>query len=185
MTIKRRNSLSVVLNVVLDEICPVAVPATSDQPAMLPDGYYVLRSRTYGVFVFWRGFFTDPKDLAPPVETIERTLIYPLDKKESAKSMKFPDASNVPANMLFPTDALAFDMLSRFIDHEYVDPADMWMRGVAATLGIVKGKPFAPDAALRQTLERATGSPFSRPGRGGLEKAANRLDMLTSGQPHT
>jgi hypothetical protein len=31
----------------------------------------------------------------------------------------------------------------------------MWMRGVAASLGIVKGKPFAPDASLRATLDRA------------------------------
>jgi hypothetical protein len=36
----------------------------------------------------------------------------------------------------------AFDMLSRFINHEYVDPADMYMRGMAAELGIVKGQPF-------------------------------------------
>jgi hypothetical protein len=53
-----------------------------------PDGYYTLRSRTYGVFVFWRGFFKDPKDLAPPVENIERTRIYPLGKEQSAKPMQ-------------------------------------------------------------------------------------------------
>jgi hypothetical protein len=120
-----------------------------------PDGYYTLRSRTYGVFVFWRGFFQDPKDLAAPVKNIERTRIYPLGKESTAKPMQFPDASNVPANMLFPTDGTAFDMLSRFIDHEYVDPADMWMRGVVANLGIVKGKAFAPDATMRSTLDRA------------------------------
>ena len=120
-----------------------------------PDGYYTLRSRTYAVFVFWRGFFKDPKDLAPPVKVIEQTRIYPLGKSNSAKPMQYPDASNVPANMLFPTDGSAFDMLARFIDSEYVDPADMWMRGVAASLGIVKGKAFAPDTALRATLDRA------------------------------
>jgi hypothetical protein len=120
-----------------------------------PSGYYTMRSRTYGVFVFWRGFFKDPKDLAPPVENIQRARIYPLGKQDSAKPMQFPDASNVPANMLFPTDGAAFDMLARFIDHEYVDPADMWMRGIAASLGIVKGKPFAPDTGLRATLDRA------------------------------
>jgi hypothetical protein len=57
--------------------------------------------------------------------------------------------------MLFPTDGTAFDMLARFIDHEYVDPADMWMRVIAASLGIVKGKAFAPDPGLRATLDRA------------------------------
>jgi hypothetical protein len=139
---------------------PIAVEAASICYCRLyqgtpPSGYYALRSRTYGVFVFWRGFFKDPKDLAPPVENIERTRIYPLGKKDSAKAMQFPDASTVPADMLFPTDGAAFDMLARFIDHEYVDPSDMWMRGVAASLGIVKGKAFAPDAGLRATLDRA------------------------------
>jgi hypothetical protein len=126
-----------------------------DYKGTVPNGYYTLRSRTYGVFLFWRGFFTDPRDLAPPVENIERTRVYPLGKEASAKPMQFPDASNVPANMLFPTDGTAFDMLARFIDHEYVDPADMWMRGIAASLGIVKGKAFAPDVGLRATFDRA------------------------------
>jgi hypothetical protein len=74
----------------------------------------------------------------------KQTRIYPLEKRGSAKPMQFPDASNAAANMLFPTDGTAFDMLARFIDHEYVDPADMWMRGIAASFGIVKGKAFAP-----------------------------------------
>jgi hypothetical protein len=83
---------------------------------------------------------------------IQKTRIYPLGKKENAKPMQFPDASNVPVNLLFPTDGSAFDMLARFINHEYVDLADMWMRGVTATLGIVKGKPFSSDANMRVTL---------------------------------
>ena len=32
-----------------------------------------------------------------------------------AKPMQFPDASKVPANMLYPGDGSAFDMLARFI----------------------------------------------------------------------
>jgi hypothetical protein len=126
-----------------------------DYKGTVPNGYYAMRSRTYGVFVFWRGFFKDPQDLDPPVKLMEQTRIYPLGKKDSAKPMRFPDASNVSVNMLFPTDGSAFDMLARFIDDEYVDPADMWMRGVAASFGIVKGKPFQPDAGMRATLDHA------------------------------
>jgi hypothetical protein len=63
--------------------------------------------------------------------------------------------------MFFPTDGSAFDMLARFIDNEYVDPADMWIRGVAASLGIVKEKPFRPDAAKRATLDRAARVAFA------------------------
>ena len=69
--------------------------------------------------------------------------------------MQFPDASGVPASILYPQDGTAFDMLSRFINHEYVDPADMYMRGMAAGLGIVKGQPFAPDAKARALLDQA------------------------------
>jgi hypothetical protein len=126
-----------------------------DYAGEFPSGYFAYRSGTYGVFVFWRGFFKDPKQLEEPVRVLEQTRIYPLGKKESARAMRFPDASGVPANMLYPQDGTAFDMLARFIDHEYVDPADMEMRGVAAALGIVKGQSFAPDAKARALLDKA------------------------------
>ena len=64
----------------------------------VPDGYFVCRSGTNNVFVFLRAFYADPNNLTPPVDLIERTKIYPL--KGEAKTMKFPDASGVPANML-------------------------------------------------------------------------------------
>ena len=67
------------------------------------------------MFVFWRGFFKDPKQLDEPVKVMEQTRIYPLGKKASAKPMQFPNASQTPANMLYPTDGSAFDMLARFI----------------------------------------------------------------------
>ena len=99
-----------------------------DYKREVPKGYLTFRSGTYGVFVFWRGFFKNPKELAEPVKVMEQTRIYPLGKKETAKPMKFPDASGVPANMLYPQDGTAFDMLSRFINHEYVDPAEIYAR---------------------------------------------------------
>ena len=125
----------------------------------IPAGYLTYRSRTYGVFVFWRGFFKDPNQLEAPVKVMEQTRIYPLGKEASAKPMVFPDASATPANLLYPTDGTAFDMLSRYINHEYVDPVDMEMRGVLASIGIRKGEPFAPDAQTREMLENPPGLP--------------------------
>ncbi|WP_321869976.1 DUF1254 domain-containing protein [Paraburkholderia tropica] len=131
----------------------LVLPPGYDGP--VPEGYYVYRSRTNGVFVFWRGFFKNPKALAQPVGVLEQTKIYPLGQQANAKPMQFPDASGVPINMLYPTDGSAFDMLSRFIDSEYPDPADMEMRGMAASLGIVKGQPFKPDPRTRKILDDA------------------------------
>ncbi len=143
-----------------------------DYKGDVPREFFTLRSRTYGVFVFWRGFFKDPKQLEAPVKVMERTRIYPLGNKKSAKPMQFPNASNVPANMLYPTDGSAFDMLSRFIKHEYVDPADMEMRGMLASLGIIKGKPFQPDAHTRDILDQAA-------------KTATRIGHATAYEPQT
>jgi len=51
-----------------------------DYTGEIPPGYLTFRSGTYGVFVFWRGFFKDPKQLAEPVRVMEQTRIYPLGK---------------------------------------------------------------------------------------------------------
>jgi hypothetical protein len=131
----------------------LVLPPGFDGP--IPDGYYVYRSRTNGVFVFWRAFFKDPKDLSGAVDVIEQTKIYPLSKEANVQPMRFPDASGVPLDMLYPVDGRAFDMLSRFIDSEYPAPEDMEMRGMAASLGIVKGEPFNPDAHTRKLLDEA------------------------------
>ena len=125
-----------------------------------PEDGFVFRSRTYGVFIFWRAFFQDPNDLSAPVNVMEQTKVYPLGKKAEAKPMVFPEGSGVPANLLFPRDASYFDMLARFIDHEYVDPTDMDMRGMLAGLGIVKGQPFNPDPHAQEILEKAALTAF-------------------------
>jgi hypothetical protein len=119
------------------------------------DNYLVFKSQTYGVFVFWRGFFKDPKQLDEPVRVMEQTKIYPLGKKASAKPMQFPNASGVPINMLYPHDFSAFEMIDRYFQREYVDPVDFEFRGMAKALGIEKSKPFKPDARTKQILDNA------------------------------
>ena len=81
---------------------------------------------------------------------------------KAAKAMQFPDASGVPVNMLYPRDGSAFDLLKRAIDAEYVDPADLDMRGMLAAIGIVKDQPFSPDG---HTPERFSIAPRAAPRR--------------------
>lgn len=126
----------------------------------VPKGAFIYRSRTNNVFLFWRTFFSDPKDLTKPNAQIAATRIYPLGQKASAKPMQFPNANQKPADLLFPRDGAYFDMLSRFIDSEYVDPADLDMRGFLHTIGIEKGKPFSPSPETRALLDRAGKSAF-------------------------
>src|SRR5271157_813353 len=131
-----------------------------DYNGEVPKDGFVYRSRTYNVFLFWRAFFGDPNDLSKPDATIRQTRVYPLGKKDQAKPMVFPDGNAQPADLLFPQDGRFFDMLSRFIDAEYVDPADLYMRGMLHTIGIEKGKPFNPDPATKTLLDQAAKTGF-------------------------
>jgi hypothetical protein len=132
----------------------------SDYKGPEPDGYYVYRSRTDNVFVFYRGFFTDPKDLSGANQLIASTRIYPYGKGDSAAVMQFPDGSATPAQMLFPADGSYFDMLARFVADERVDPADMDWRGMMAAIGIQKGRAFEPSAHQRELLDKAARTAF-------------------------
>jgi hypothetical protein len=116
-----------------------------------PDGYFTFTSPTYNVFVFWRAFIKDG-NTAEPVKLMEKTRIYPLDKVDNPPEMVFPNGSGIPADMLFPQDYGYFEMLAEFVEHEYVGPEDWSMRGMMASLGIVKGKPFEPDERMREIL---------------------------------
>jgi hypothetical protein len=121
----------------------------------VPTGHFVYRSATNNVFVFLRSFYQDPNDLALAVKQMEQAKIYPLGAKAGAKSMQFPDGSSVEVNMLPPSDASAFDQLKQLVDTEVVDFADPDWRGMLASIGIVKGQPFSPDANARVILDRA------------------------------
>jgi len=121
----------------------------------VPKGYFVYRSGTNNVFIFLRSFYQDPKKLAPAVALVEHSKIYPLNGKAGAKPMKFPNASGVPANMLPVSDGRAFDQLKRLVDSEGVHLASPEGLGMLASIGIIKGRPFNPDAHIREILDRA------------------------------
>ena len=129
------------------------LPPGYDGP--VPEGHYVYRTGTNNVFVFLRAFYQDANDLAPPVKLMEQSKFYPLGKEESAKPMTFPNASGVPANMLPVSDGSVFDQLKRLVDSEGPHLASSDGLGMLASIGIVKGQPFKPDAATRAILDRA------------------------------
>ena len=79
-----------------------------DYQGPLPAGYYTFRSPTYNVFLFFRTVLTqgpDGPDAREPVALAEMTRVYPWGSLEKDRpAMQFPNASNVPVNMMYPTD---------------------------------------------------------------------------------
>ena len=130
-----------------------------DYSGRVPGGYFAFRSRTYNVFLFFRTVLApgaEGPDTKVAVATAERTRVYPLYSLERDRPrMQFPNASPVRANMMYPTDFTYWEKLKAFIDYEPAECLDPVTRGMLATIGIVKGQPFAPDARRRELLTRA------------------------------
>jgi hypothetical protein len=87
--------------------------------------------------------------------------------------MQFPDASGVPVNMLPRDDASAFDQLKALVDTEGDNLADPDWLGMLASLGIIKGQPFSPDAATRTMLNLAAKTAYRTSRVIGFEEAVS------------
>ena len=119
-----------------------------------PEGYFAIKSPTYGVFVFLRAFLVDGKP-DEGVALLEKSTIYPLARADNPPGMEFPNLSGVFIDGDFPRGFEYFERLDEFISYETVDREDYAMRGSLAGLGIVKGRPFNPDGEMKALLETA------------------------------
>jgi hypothetical protein len=69
--------------------------------------------------------------------------------------MEFPNASGIRLNMMYPTDFEYWTNLKEFVDYEPISAIEPELRGVLASIGIIKGRPFEPNQWQRAQLERA------------------------------
>ena len=75
----------------------------------------------------------------------EQTRVYPLWAMEKeVKPMEFPNGSGKRVNMMYPVDSSYWTKLKEFVDYEPVSAIDPELRGVLASIGIIKGQPFEP-----------------------------------------
>jgi hypothetical protein len=121
----------------------------------VPEGYFVARSRTYGHWLFFRTFLKDG-DAKPGVESVKKNLLaYPLAKAGNPPKMKFFDFSGKEFNSIGPADFSSFEYLNRVVQDEPNDAMGADTLGLFASIGIQKGKPFAPDERMKKVLTEA------------------------------
>ena len=122
----------------------------------VPDGYFAFESSTYNVFLFFRTVMAKGPDPKPAVATAERTRVYPLHEVEkNVKPMKFPNGSGKRVDMMYATDFSYWTKLKAFVNYEPVAAITPELRGVLASIGIVKGKPFEPSPREKELLTKA------------------------------
>ncbi len=125
-----------------------------DYKGEVPDGYFVFNSPTYQLFSFVRAN-------AEVVGTGEKAMdffrkncrVYPL--KDESRASTFTNVTGVPINTLVPEDATAFEWMHELINYEPAEAFGKEKLGRLASIGIEKGKPFAPDARMQGIMAKA------------------------------
>ena len=130
----------------------------------VPDGYFVVRSKSYGVWNFMRGYVT--KGAKEATDRIKANLrVYPLAKKDNPPKTEFTNMSGLASyKTIMPNDFSFYESLNALIQEEPLDFLDPENRGVLAAIGIVKGQPFNPDARMKKILTDAVaiGNAYAR-----------------------
>lgn len=119
-----------------------------------PEGYFIVKLPTYNNLMFLRGSIA--KGLEPAVQNIKSKLkIYPLAKADNPPPTEFINFSGKKYNTIVSRDLSFFDDLHELVQVEPIEAIGPEMRGQLAAIGIVKGKPFNPDARMQKLLNEA------------------------------
>ena len=118
----------------------------------IPKGYFVVHCPTFNNLVFWRGFLVngDPK---PAADSIKKTFkVYPLGETANASKVTFVNGSGKEMNTIHANDFSFYTELNEVVQEEPASAIDMETMGLFASIGIEKGKPFAPDERMKKIL---------------------------------
>ena len=130
----------------------------------VPDGYFVVQSKTYGVWNFMRGYVK--KGAQEATDRIKGNLkVYSLAQKNNPPEMEFINMSGLAEYKTIPPNDLSFyESLNNLVQEEPIGWMDPETAGLVASIGIVKGQPFQPDGRMRRILTEAVaiGNAYAR-----------------------
>ena len=120
----------------------------------VPDGYFVVRSKTYMNFSFLRANaeIVGSGDKALKFYR-ENAKVYPL--KSGPREPRVKNITGVPFDTLVPENAAAFKWMHEIISYEPADAFGKELLGKLASVGIEKGKPYKPDARMQKIFAKA------------------------------
>ena len=135
----------------------------------VPEGYFVVKSTSYVVWNFMRGYVRgsvqDPANVKKSADNIVNHLkVYPLAKKDNPPKTEFINMTGKYYNTIPPNDFSYFERLNEIVQKEPISFIEPETRGLIAAIGIVKGKPFKPDARMKKLLTEAVaiGNAYAR-----------------------
>ncbi|MBN8470567.1 DUF1254 domain-containing protein [Corallococcus exiguus] len=123
--------------------------------SQVPSGYFVARSTTYKLLVGLRAI-PDGDDLQGAMALMRKARLHPLAASGPDVAIRDVTDQGFDITCLRWEDNLQYwEKLHKVLQEEPTFDEFRPMYGLLATLGIQKGKPFAPDSRMRSLLERA------------------------------
>jgi hypothetical protein len=123
--------------------------------ALPEEGYFIAHSPSYTNLLILRGFLVDGKPDAASKMFRNGLKVYPLSKAANPSKMEFINGSKGVYNTVHANDFEFYKELDNVIQKEPLDFIDPELRGLAAAIGIRKGKKFAPDERMTKILTDA------------------------------
>ena len=124
-----------------------------DYEGEVPEGYFSVESPTYVNWLPLRGFLVDGKTDAAVDMWTKGLKIYPLSKKDNPPKLEVINGTGIVMNTVHANDETFFEEIAEVIQREPLEFLDDELRGNLASIGIEKGKEFAPDARMRAILK--------------------------------
>jgi hypothetical protein len=114
--------------------------------------YFVFKSATFGNWYLSRGFLVDgsPEKRADIIK--KHTRIHPLSQAANPPEQKFTNFSGTPHNTVHANDFGFYEELNDLVQREPSESMDPETMGLLVSIGIEKGKKFAPDARMKKIL---------------------------------
>jgi hypothetical protein len=122
----------------------------------VPDGYFIVRPKTFEMNIFWRSFLDEHGDPKPHVDLIKQTTrVYPLSRADNPPELTFVDVTDKFFCLVPPADYTFWEYLNEVVQSEPSDSLDPLTLGFYRSIGIKKGKAFAPDERMKAILTEA------------------------------
>jgi hypothetical protein len=120
----------------------------------IPDGYIPLPSSTYQGFALLRSVLKSGSEegIQRAVDYGKRIRLYPLSHADNRPETTMVDVHGQVFDATIPYDLSFFQALDRVVQYEPWLERDKAMIDVLRTVGIEKGRPFAPDRATQEAL---------------------------------
>ena len=120
----------------------------------IPDGYIPLHSDTFGGYMLFRSNLKshNDADVEASIAYGKQMKVYPLSQADNPPATVFTDVKDVDFDSTIRYDESFFEHLNRIVQDEPWLDRDRVMIDSLKSLGIEKGKPFAPDATSQKSL---------------------------------